>query len=45
MFIIPEQIQSDIESSKASRDEAESGIRMLERGLAKLEEQVAKEEV
>ncbi|KAF8718622.1 hypothetical protein AX14_011697 [Amanita brunnescens Koide BX004] len=45
MFIITEQIQSDIESSKANRDEAESGIKTLERGLAKLQEQAAKEEV
>jgi hypothetical protein len=40
-----EQFQSDIESFKAGRDEAKSGIENLERDLAKLVERAKKEEV
>ena len=44
-MINEEQIQSDIESSKAGRDEAKSGIEKLERDLAKLVERAKQEEV
>ncbi len=44
-MINAEQIQSDIESFKAGRDEAKSGIEKLERDLARLVELAKKEEV